>query len=143
MGDPNQEFGFTLALEKDGAPYTEDLKTAEGGTLKAGTNRTYSFSLKHEGTISLSIPAGMTYTITETDSGYETSYQIGTGAFTTGYSTGKRTLDEDTTVTFQNEREVAPPTGLRDNVIPFSMMLLTAAAGTVWFGLTGRRKRSA
>lgn len=143
MGDTDQEFAFTLALEKDGVPYTEDLKTAEGGTLEAGTNGTYSFSLKHEGTISLSIPAGMTYTITEADSGYETSYRIGTGAFTTGYSTGKRTLDNDTTVTFKNEREVAPPTGLRDNVIPFSMMLLTAAAGTVWFGLTGRRKRSA
>ena len=53
------------------------------------------------------------------------------------------TLEGDTTITFKNSREIAPPTGIRNNVIPFSMMLLTATAGTVWFGLLGRRKRSA
>ena len=148
--NPDHQFTFHLELTKDREAYTEPLKYADG-TKELTVTETkdyYEFSLPANGQISLKVPAGADYTITETDAeelGYEVSWQVGNG---TGTSWNKvipcnGRLDEDKTITFKNELEIAPPTGIHDNVIPFSMMLLTAAAGTVWFGLLGRRKRSA
>ena len=149
--NPDHQFTFHLELTKDGEAYTEPLKYADG-TKELTVTETkdyYEFSLPANGQISLKVPAGADYTITEIDAeklGYEVSWQVGDGTGTSWNENNNScngTLDVDKTITFKNELEIAPPTGIRDNVIPFSMMLLTAAAGTVWFGLFGRRKRSA
>ena len=150
--NPDHQFTFHLKLTKDEEAYTEPLKYADGSADELTVTSTkdfYKFSLPANGQISLKVPAGADYTITETDAeklGYEVSWQVGDGTGTSWNENNNScngTLDVDKTITFKNELEIAPPTGIRNNVIPFSMMLLTAAAGTVWFGLSGRRKRPA
>ena len=148
--NPDHRFTFRLELTKDEEAYTGPLKYADG-TKELTVTETkdyYEFSLPADGQISLKVPAGADYTITETDAeelGYEVSWQLGDGTEVSWNKNNfcKGEVDADKTITFKNKLEIAPPTGIRDNVIPFSMMLLTAAAGTVWFGLLGRRKRSA
>ena len=152
MTDDEEEFSFTLTLRKGNTHYTEALAVTEGinASVRAGGELTvekgkdsYTFTLKDDGSVTLKIPDGVEYSIAESESGYDVSYQI---VENEKFIVGNRydsTLKGDTTITFKNSREIAPPTGIRDNVIPFSMMLLTATAGTVWFGLLGRRRRSA
>ena len=150
--NPDHQFTFHLKLTKDEEAYTEPLKYADGSADELTVTSTkdfYKFSLPANGQISLKVPAGADYTITDTDAeklGYEVSWQVGDGTGTSWNENNNScngTLDVDKTITFKNELEIAPPTGIHDNVIPFSMMLLTATAGTVWFGLLGRRRRSA
>ena len=133
MGQVDGTFNFTFTVED------EDGKQAGDFTLTSGG----SYSIEN-------LEAGQKVIIKETSAntdGYQTYVYPENGQKPT--ETGDSceiVIDEDTqdiTIIFENYRQVTPPTGIHDNVIPFSMMLLTAAAGTVWFGLLGRRKRSA
>ena len=142
MGDTTQPFTFKVTFQKDGKDWTGDIGNSAEGVQGNWNGKEYTFQLKHEQSILMEIPADITYTVVEENEDYAASYVIDEETAKTG-SQYTGTLTADTKITFTNAREIAPPTGIRDNVIPFSMMLLTAAAGTVWFGLSGRRKRSA
>ena len=147
MGYTNETFAFTLTLTKDGNPYTADLKRTGGDALKANSDRKYTFDLKHGGSIALSIPAGVEYTITEAASGYDTFYWI-TGMEEEEKTETKSvtgTLNDDTTVKFRNEKNIASPTGFFTDNLPYMMMLAIAtigATGSLYPAAWKKRKKS-
>ena len=134
MGNTNQPFNFELVLTKNKVSYTDDIdivgKTDE--KLKA-ENGKYSIALKNNESITLSIPDGVNYTITELDAEeYDTLYRVDhEGEFikVNGEVTG--TLNKNTVVTFHNKREVVSPTGLLTENLPYLMMFAIASIGTV------------
>ncbi len=89
--------------------------------------------LKNNESITLSIPDGVNYTITELDAEeYDTLYRVDhEGEFikVNGEVTG--TLNKNTAVTFHNKREVVSPTGLLTENLPYLMMFAIASIGTV------------
>ena len=133
MGQVDGTFSFTYTIQDENGNQTEEFALTSGG----------SYSIEN-------LEAGQTVIIKETSAntdGYKTYVYPENGQKPTETDDSYEiVIGEDTqdmTIIFENYRQVTPPTGIRDNVIPFSMMLLTATAGTVWFGLFGRRKRSA
>ncbi len=154
MGDSDEDFSFKLKLEKSaGEAYQEKIfvkrdKGTDWEDLTVGLDGSYSFTLKDTEGIQIRIPYGYHYTISEVleeYSGYvvDIKYIDGNGSETTGDSSLSGDLTSDLSVTFTNTKNIAPPTGLNGNTAPFAAMLLTAAAGSLWFGFIGRRKRSA
>ena len=134
MGELDENFEFSYQVKEGDKKVNEGTFSLQNGATKHITN----------------LEAGQTLIITEmtaNQNGYDTyPYQEGSTEAKIEGSSYTVEIGEDTqdmTIIFENYRQVTPPTGIHDNVIPFSMMLLTAAAGTVWFGLSGRRKRSA
>lgn len=148
MGDEGKDFTFTLTLTGTDIPEKIKFskKNSTGSVIQEGnlenSDETYVFELKHNESIELAIPYEIEYTISEDAQDYTASYQVGTGGgYTRGNSCSGK-MDNDVTITFKNMLDIAPPTGLNGNATPFAMMLLTAVAGGLWFGITCRRKRS-
>lgn len=151
MADPTATFEFTVSFtgldngyECDSAIYQTDNGTdwtIVGTAIKLiVTDGKITFSLTHNQKIVISIPRGVTVTVTETNPGYgQTSYTVsgGTTASGSGAATGSIAMNADTTVAFTNNFAAVAPTGLSFAYAPF---LLMAVAGIV-LGLIGRRKR--
>ena len=125
MGDTSEQFEFDIWI--DGSKQ-ESFKLSGGQSKEFPIHQGSALKIEEKG----AAEDGYTIRITATGNANTSQTQ----------GTYEAVITEKTEIVYRNTREVVP-TGLRDNVIPFSMMLLTAAAGTVWFGLTGRRKRSA
>ena len=151
MADPTATFEFTVSFtgldngyECDSAIYQTDNGTdwtiVGTATKLTVTDGKITFSLTHNQKIVISIPRGVTVTVTETNPGYgQTSYTVsgGTTASGSGAATGSIAMNADTTVAFTNNFAAVAPTGLSFAYAPF---LLMAVAGIV-LGLIGRRKR--
>lgn len=129
MGDPNKEFTFSAS---------------SNATLADTT-------LKHKETTTITAKVGDTVTITEGEcAGYTTTAE-GTADITDGtYTEGTRTysfvmgkeMNENTVVTFTNNKTISPPTGLTDNAVPYMVMVGIAAAAGVSYVLVRRRRDS-
>ena len=151
MADPTATFEFTVSFtgldngyKCDSAIYQTDNGTdwtiVGTATKLTVTDGKITFSLTHNQKIVISIPRGVTVTVTETNPGYgQTSYTVsgGTTASGSGAATGSIAMNADTTVAFTNNFAAVAPTGLSFAYAPF---LLMAAAGMM-LGLIGRRKR--
>lgn len=121
--DPNQEFTFTVSGLNNGycrntgcdyVIYTRDGTTwtigESGKKIATGTDYSFTFALKHNQKIVISIPRGLTATVTETvptvPTEYDTpSYQVNGGTVTTGNSTSSLSMSMDTDVSFTNIRK--------------------------------------
>ena len=71
--------------------------------------------------------------------GYET--QIVAGGQKINGSTCTVTVKDDMIITFTNKRNVVPPTGLTDNMAPFTAMILAGLGAAVVFFRPRRRRR--
>ena len=140
MGDTNKEFEFTLMLTKGNDAYTDNLSYSKNDgtteTLRAN-NSAYTFSMKHGDSVTISIPAGYTYTVTEDRGEYTAKYKVDNGENQNGNSaTG--TLTEDTTIAFTNTKNVEVPNGLTHNITPYIIMVVLAAGAGVYFVMRRR-----
>ncbi len=136
LGDKTKYFEFKVKLTgESGKTYAETYAVTGGSydgnpaSVKIGTETT--FKLKDGDTIKIAnLPAGVTYTVTETAAtGYTTTKSGDTGSIT----------DKVETAAFTNEREEQIDTGIRLDSLPYLMLLAIAGAGVVAFAV---RKRS-
>ena len=161
MGDTSADFSFTLTLKLGEEAYelSDDVVSAlsaynfsTGDTVDDGI---YTFTLRHNQSLTLTLPYGVTAQVVESDSGY-TVYtrtnlkDTGTGAFDPednllGYeSDADRTVeltmpsaaDTAQTIDFMNYRAAAVPTGVdTDSAAPY--LVLTACAAFAGLALAG------
>lgn len=145
MGEKDKLFNFTLSLLKDNDVYTETLTVKEGNSLIANTEGEnkdkYLFSLKDGESIVITVPYGYTYEVEETEeSGYETEVSVNDGE-DTKTNTSSGTLDKDTSLVFNNTKNVNPPSGLAGGSDSWMILLGAAAILAVTFGGFYLRRR--
>jgi hypothetical protein len=140
MADTSKAFAFTAELSgnEPGA-----FSAGDGYTL-SNENKTATFSLSHNGTVTLQdVPIGATVTITETPDGYTptvTSDRTGTATTNANgvYAFTVASDDAGKTITFTNELSQTPDTGIRMDTIPYLLILAVCA-----LGLAALRRRRA
>lgn len=142
MGDKNKEFDFTLTLKNGDVSYAPEslkyTKNDEVGTVTL-SDGSYTFTMKDGAKITISVPAGYTYEVTEANGEYTATYQVGNGNQQNGNSaTG--TLEKDTTIAFTNKKNVEVPNGLTHTITPYIIMVVLAAGAGVYF-VVRRRPR--
>ena len=148
MGDKSQEFGFTLKTNGDAGDLTDAVTTDGNITVTKNEDGTYSFSLTHGQAVTVSLPYGTTYTVTENNpnkSGdslnYTTTYKVGdqTGTGTTYTATSG--LTSDTTVAFTNDKTMSSPdVGVNiGSSLPYAVGLGSVTAGAAF--LLAKRRR--
>lgn len=145
MGDKNKKFKFTLNLTKALA------ETPSGWTPSGDSMKVFTAELKNGDALSLTLPYGATYTITEDTAapdGYTTQYAItasgtepGLADYKQNLTTGKQTLKRGAWITFRNKREVIPASGLKKHPLP-AVLALVSGAG-LGAALHFRRRRNA
>ena len=146
----NQHFDFSVTVTNPATPagtaypnsYTVtktclDNNVTNPATITAGASAT--FHLKTGESIVISnLPAGATYTIVETSSGYVTTAKVGGAAhtdddtnddtFTVKDTTG---INADTTVVFTNARSGIIPTGVLLTIAPFAVLMIVGLIGVL------------
>jgi len=118
MADTNKAFAFTASY-----------------TLNGTTTQLDPFTLIHDGTKELQIPAGATLTVSETPEDYTPSNDKTQGGSTAEFEVTADNL----TVTFTNNKVVIPDTGVRTPSIPFVLMMLISLTGL--FAMFFERRR--
>lgn len=121
LGDRTKEFNFTYCINDGNA---------------------VAFSLKHDGVKTVeNIPVGSKITISETDySGqkYSTSYRLNSGQSITGNTVEVTVGEGENQVTFINNKDVRPDTGLHLASLPYIIMLVLAVGGAIAFFIRRR-----
>lgn len=126
-------------MKRTGDPYTESLKVGNN-TYNVNKDNEYEFSLKHEDSITFSLPYGCQYTVSEAKGDYTAYVAIGDGeAEEKNSATG--TLSADATLNFRNEKEVITPTGIYKTVLPYIMMVVVAIEAIICFAVLYLKKR--
>ncbi|HEQ4770789.1 pilus ancillary protein 1 [Streptococcus pyogenes] len=137
LGDKTKGFQFELELkDKTGQPIVDALKT-NNQDLVAKDGK-YSFNLKHGDTIRIEgLPTGYSYTLKET----ETKDYIVTvdNKVSQEAQSASENVTADKEVTFENRKDLVPPTGLTtDGAIYLWLLLLVPLGLLVWlFGRKG------
>ncbi|MBR1759185.1 MAG: VaFE repeat-containing surface-anchored protein [Lachnospiraceae bacterium] len=140
MGNKTQEFVFHIQFVK-GASLPESLpylKGEEEGELVVAENAV-TFSLMHGEEIVIGgLPSGISYVITEErDERYLTYVQMGENTKIQNHSFAS-VLQENTSILFENNREVGIPTGQTIREWPIWCSLAGAAAVSFYFLLRRR-----
>lgn len=133
----NDEFTFTVTVNGISGTYS---------TNKAGVTVTNGvatrFTLKHGETFEIyNLPAGATYTVSETDAkGYETTNVSVNGAavVTSKDASGTVDMSKTNTVAYTNIDTITPPTGVILHFVPVLLAFAAAFGGCLVFF---RRKR--
>ena len=131
FGNVNEPFDFEYTITGTGA-----TEKPEPFSLKSGESKLLE-----------NIPEGATVTITEKEAkGYTTSYQIGTGAETSGSSCSYAVTDqaEDGSkieVTFFNQKDGVAPTGVTTDWLSSVLMLFAGFGMAVMMLFTGKRRK--
>ena len=130
MGSKAKDWSFSLTpTDSSGHPIT-GLAAPSGArgwseATESGTGTgTYSFTLSHGETLTIELPYGTGYTVTETDpAGYDVTIAL-SGTDTDGTTnTSSATVTDSSltgnaTVTFNNSLDTSPPTGIEDDLAP-------------------------
>ena len=157
MGDRDKPFTFQIQLKKsDGSILTGEYDYT-GGVMEGMTGITApepgtlpledgaaDFTLSHGQTITIhGLPVGTTYTITEPDAqadGYTVTASSETSKMTRDASCSG-TLNQETTVTFTNEKATAVPTGIRLDALPWLLALLCGMTGCAVLCVTSHARK--
>ncbi len=153
------EFSFTVSgLERDyqcdyarytydGSEWKADTGTGAKGKLTADANGKLSGSALRLGNnqrIMISIPRGITVTVTEEEYGcYVPGYVVQAAGSDPADPVGSNTasniaMNVDTAVDFTNNLEPVAPTGYHTDILPFLLLLVT---GLLLASLAGRRRK--
>lgn len=93
--DPEEEFSFEATITENGAPYTAIPDPGDDSYTVDAVNGKVYFELKHDESLTIPVPEGVTITVTETTTtGYTTSHQITQGAQEPGAIVGGATTGE-------------------------------------------------
>ncbi|HER9354389.1 TPA: pilus ancillary protein 1 [Streptococcus pyogenes] len=136
LGDKTKGFQFELELkDKTGQPIVNTLKT-NNQDLVAKDGK-YSFNLKHDDTIRIEgLPTGYSYTLKETET-KDYIVTVDNKVSQEAQSVGKD-ITEDKKVTFENRKDLVPPTGLTTDGAIYLWLLLLVPLG-LWVWLIGRK----
>ncbi|HEP1415549.1 TPA: pilus ancillary protein 1 [Streptococcus pyogenes] len=136
LGDKTKGFQFELELkDKTGQPIVDALKT-NNQDLVAKDGK-YSFNLKHGDTIRIEgLPTGYSYTLKETEA-KNYIVTVDNKVSQEAQSVGKD-ITEDKKVTFENRKDLVPPTGLTTDGAIYLWLLLLVPLG-LWVWLIGRK----
>lgn len=123
MQDTNKAFAFTVSANKD-------------MTIENETGISLSFYLKNGETKIISVPVGATVTVSENADGYTRT--IGADTTITGYTDLENGIsftmpDADSTVVFNNEKNITIDGGVLLDTLPYVLILAIVAAGAVLF----------
>lgn len=147
FSDINTPYNFNVSLTGTtnktyyGATYTH------GSTIgKIAISGSNDFQLKHEQTVTLNnIPAGVSYTITETDTlgnEWKTTYTVGDSDAVENktVSSAEGGIAADTSITFTNTHMGVPDTGVILDNAPYILMLAVVAGGAMMLVIKKRRE---
>lgn len=140
LGDKTKGFQFELELkDKTGQPIVDALKT-NNQDLVAKDGK-YSFNLKHGDTIRIEgLPTGYSYTLKETEA---KDYIVTVdNKVSQEAQSASENVTADKEVTFENRKNLVPPTGLTtDGAIYLWLLFLVPFGLLVWlFGRKGTKK---
>ncbi|HEP1724575.1 TPA: pilus ancillary protein 1 [Streptococcus pyogenes] len=140
LGDKTKGFQFELELkDKTGQPIVDALKT-NNQDLVAKDGK-YSFNLKHGDTIRIEgLPTGYSYTLKETEA---KDYIVTVdNKVSQEAQSASENVTADKEVTFENRKDLVPPTGLTtDGAIYLWLLFLVPFGLLVWlFGRKGTKK---
>lgn len=119
IGDHSREFTFNVTLSGDGYSFNGVTYSIDGGESASVTGNTFSFSLKHGQTITVSgLPVGATFTVEEVESGYDTTVDGVAG-------TSKKLLLAETNpgIEFVNTKNITIETGVLLDSLPYMLIL--------------------
>ena len=98
-----------------------------------------TFELSHNRTLKLKVPYGSVLTITEADGNYDTTVKIGsTTASSRTVTLSAAQTKANQTVTFTNTANGLAPSGYRDAILPFALLL---GVGVLISGISRYRRR--
>ncbi|HEP1496145.1 TPA: pilus ancillary protein 1 [Streptococcus pyogenes] len=137
LGDKTKGFQFELELkDKTGQPIVNTLKT-NNQDLVAKDGK-YSFNLKHGDTIRIEgLPTGYSYTLKETEA---KDYIVTVdNKVSQEAQSASENVTADKEVTFENRKDLVPPTGLTTDGAIYLWLLLLVPLG-LWVWLIGRKE---
>ena len=122
LADINKNFSFTINVTKDGVGIntTHAYTGSKTGNL-VFNNGVATFTLKHNENISVYLPGGNYYIITQNSDGY---------TLTKSNDSGKLTVDR--TATFKDTLEGTTPTSVFLDLIPYVLMIIFGISGLLW-----------
>lgn len=123
MQDPDKSFAFTVTADR-------------AMTYNGKEETTFTFNLKKDEEVLISVPVGATVTISEDASGY--TYSIGSGTTITGYTALESgngiqfTMSNDaSTVVFNNAKDITIDTGVILDTLPYVLILAVVVIGVM------------
>lgn len=135
----NDLFEFTITVS--GVKGTYPASNATGKVTAVNGFITEKVSLKHgEKFVIYNLPTGANYAIAEMDTAYSESFRINNGETKDGLATTGKIGKEDTTVEFVNTKNIATPTGVFMDVMPYALILVAAVLGCVVLFAFRRRR---
>jgi len=145
FGDTSQSFTFTLSLTDSAGNAITGLTAGSGstGTISEKSNGVYTVSLKDKQSVTVTVPYGTKYTVTEDNPNvenqtpYTTTIAIeGSGtdnSATTARQASSDGITSDTTVTYTNSKTVTPDVAVDlGSPVPYLIAGLGAAAAAVY-----------
>lgn len=119
MYDDQKAFAFTVTADKD-------------MTLGEETGTSFTFDLKKDEQVTISVPVGAVVTVREDASGY--IFSLGADTTITGYTTLENGItftmpNENSTVVFNNAKDVVVDTGVMLDTLPYVLILAVAGFG--------------
>ncbi|HEP3822711.1 TPA: pilus ancillary protein 1 [Streptococcus pyogenes] len=136
IADKKKEFNFEIHLKSSDGQAISGTYPTNSGELTV-TDGKATFTLKDgESLIVEGLPSGYSYEITETGaSDYEVSVN---GKNAPDGKATKASVKEDETITFENRKDLVPPTGLTTDGAIYLWLLLLVPFG-LWVWLIGRK----
>lgn len=131
FGDHTKDFAFTV---------TSDRAFGTGtGYVLSNSNKTASFDLKHDKSVTLRVQAGATLTIAETNAqDYTMRLAADKGTITGSSYTVSQNGD---TITVTNTKDTEVDTGITLDSLPYILLLVLAVLGGIFFLAKHKRRR--
>ncbi len=131
FGDHTKDFAFTVTSDKAFGTGTD--------YVLSNSNRTASFDLKHNESVTLRVQAGATLTIAETNAqDYTMRLAADKGTITGSSYTVSQNGD---TITVTNTKDTEVDTGITLDSLPYILLLVLAVLGGIFFLAKHKRRR--
>ena len=130
FGVHTKDFAFTVTSDKA-------LYAGTGYTL-SNSNKTASFTLQHNGSVTLKVQADATFTIDEDAQDYTMTLAANKGTI----SGNQYTVSENgATITVTNTKDTEVDTGITLDSLPYILLLVLAVLGGIFFLAKHKRRR--
>lgn len=131
FGDHTKDFAFTVT--------SDQAFSAGTGYVLSNSNKTASFDLKHNESVTLCVQAGATLTIAETNAqDYTMRLAADKGTITGSSYTVSQNGD---TITVTNTKDTEVDTGITLDSLPYILLLVLAVLGGIFFLAKHKRRR--
>lgn len=145
-----KSFDFSLQIQDQetngttGYPLSYKTNQGKSGKLWPNQSGVYTFQLKHNESVEITLPQGCTYEVSETDygkEGYRTFVKADKGEPVLGRSY-QSILKSGVSIVFENQKVVPVPTGIRmDRALGISLVVSAIGGFIVWGYQSYEQKR--